>query len=162
MCNFKLILCKKFGMNIQEIKKKLEYYCSYQERCHEEVYSKLFEYAIDEDQKNQIIVNLITDNFLNEERFVFAFVSGKFSIKKYGKIRIKQELKKRKISNYLIDKGLKSINQNQYLETFEALAEKKWNNLTENNILKKKQKTASYLLLKGWESSLVYEFLSEK
>lgn len=149
-------------MTTAEIKKKLEYYCSYQERCHEEVFLKLFEYKLSQNEKDEVIVYLIENNFLNESRFALSFVSGKFSIKKYGKIRLKQELKKRKISSFLIETALKSIQNDIYIETFNYLANKKWDSLIENNIQKKKQKTASYLLLKGWESYLVYGFLEEK
>lgn len=145
------------SISISEIAQKLEYYSSYQERCHVEVNEKLKEFAISSEEKNQIIVHLINENFLNEERFALAFSIGKFHQKKWGKIRIKSELKVRKISDYLITKSLKEIPETEYETTFKLLAEKNWDAITEKNALKKRKKCCDYLLRKGWESNLVYE-----
>lgn len=143
--------------SLQEIAQKLEYYCSYQERCHVEVNEKLKGFAISADDKGKIIVHLINKNFLNEERFALAFSIGKFHQKKWGKIRIKNELKARKISDYLITKSLKELPETEYETTFHTLAEKHWDAINEKNALKKRKKFCDYLLRKGWESNFVYQ-----
>ncbi len=148
-------------ISISEIVQKLEYYCSYQERCHVEVNEKLKGFAISSDEKDKIIVHLINENFLNEERFATVFSISKFHQKKWGKIRIKNELKARKISDYLITKSLKEIPENEYETTFHTLAEKHWDSITEKNPLKKRKKFCDYLLRKGWESNLIYEKLKQ-
>lgn len=145
------------SLSISEIAQKLEYYCSYQERCHVEVNEKLKNFTITADDKDKIIVHLINENFLNEERFALVFSMGKFHQKKWGKIRIKNELKARKISDYLITKSLKEIPATEYEVTFHLLAEKHWDAITEKNALKKRKKCCDYLLRKGWESNWVYE-----
>jgi len=144
-----------------EIVQKLEFYCSYQERCHAEVNEKLKGFAIAADDKDKIIVHLINENFLNEERYANVFSISKFHQKKWGKIRIKNELKARKISDYLITKSLKEIPENEYETTFHTLAEKHWDSITEKNPLKKRKKFCDYLLRKGWESNLIYEKLKQ-
>ena len=143
--------------NLQEIIQKLEYYCSYQERCHLEVQEKLQSFNLTENERNKIIVHLIDSNFLNEERFALIFSISKFHQKFWGKIRIKNELKARKISDYLITKGLNSIPQEDYNDFFEALSERVWNTITEKNALKKRKKFCDSLLRKGWESDKIYE-----
>jgi regulatory protein len=136
---------------------KLEHYCSYQERCHVEVVEKLRGFAISEHEKDIIIVSLIHQNFLNEERFATIFTLSKFHQKKWGKIRIKIELKARKISNFLITKSLNEIPNEEYESTFQVLSEKYWESLIEKNTLKKRKKFCDFLLRKGWESESVYE-----
>ena len=145
------------SLSLAEIIQKIEYYCSYQERCHVEVNEKLKGFSISSEEKNQIIVHLINENFLNEERFASVFTISKFHQKKWGKIRIKNELKARKISEYLITKSLKEIPLEEYETTFLTLSEKFWDTITEKNPLKKRKKCCDYLLRKGWESDLVYE-----
>lgn len=135
----------------------MEYYCAYQERCHAEVEEKLRNFTLSEDEKNQIIVHLIEYNFLNEERFVSVFSISKFHQKKWGKIRIKNELKARKISEYLISKALKELPSEEYSTTFDTLADKHWETISEKNTLKKRKKFCDYFLRKGWESDMVYE-----
>ena len=112
--------------SIKEIIQKLESYCAYQERCHLEVQEKLGGFVISEQEKNEIIVHLIGHNYLNEERFASIFSISKFHQKKWGKIRIKNELKFRRISEYLINKALKEIPAEEYYDTFQALAEIRW------------------------------------
>lgn len=146
---------------LAEAAKKLENYCAYQERCHKEVLSKLQEMQMIPEAIDQIIVHLIKENYLNEERFAQSFARGKFNIKKWGRSRIVSELKQRAISKYNITNALKEIEADVYLNTFHELAEKKWNAINETDIQKRKRKLADYLLYRGWESELIYQKISD-
>ena len=144
-----------------EATQKLEYYCSYQERCHQEVISKLYELHMIPQAIDVIVVHLLAHNFLNETRFAGSFARGKHRIKKWGKIRIVNELKFKKISTYNINQALKEVTDDEYLETFNTLAEHHWETLKEPHVLKKKKKFCDFLLRKGFESFLVYDKLKE-
>jgi regulatory protein len=97
------------GFSFLEAKAKLEAFCAYQERCQMEIENKLYAWKFSDEQISQLIADLITNRFLDEERFASAFVSGKFRIKHWGRIKIKAHLKAKRISNYSIEKGLKEI-----------------------------------------------------
>ena len=86
----------------KEAKVKIAKFCAYQERCHQEVRDKLFSFGLLPNDVEEIIFELIQEDFINEERFTKAFVRGKFNYKKWGRIKITQELKRRKISDYCI------------------------------------------------------------
>ena len=144
-----------------QIKQKLEYFCSYQERCHADVETKLYEFKLSEIERNEIVVHLIENNFLNETRFACSFARGKHRIKHWGKIRIVNELKFRNISQTLINTALKEITPEEYLETFNTLAERHWESIRETNILKKRKKFCDYILRRGFESNLVYDKVKE-
>lgn len=146
---------------VEEAKRALENYCVYQDRCHKEVEEKLAKMGMIPQACEVILIHLMEHEFLNEERFAKSFVRGKFRIKKYGKVRITQELKFRNISAYNIKTGLKEINENEYINTLYNLCSHKWNNTKETNFYKKKKKVADYLLRKGYESHLIYEALTE-
>ena len=146
---------------IKQAIQKLEHYCAYQDRCHEEVIQKLRSMKMDQDEIDQVIVQLIADNFLNEERFACSYARGKHRIKHWGKIRIVNELKFRKISQYNINLALKEITTEEYEATFHNLAEQNWESIRELNPLKKRKKFCDYLLRKGFESNLVYEKVKE-
>jgi regulatory protein len=141
----------------KEVQTKLEYYCSYQDRCHQEVTQKLYELGVKSNEADTLIVHLIENNFLNEERFARSFARGKYRIKGWGKIRIVNELKQRQISAPNIKCALTEITEEEYLETFDKLALRHWETIQETNALKKKKKFCDYLLRKGWESDLIYE-----
>jgi regulatory protein len=110
--------------------------------------------------KEKIILHLLQHNFLNEERFSKAFARGKFSIKNWGRIKIVNELKFRNISSYNIKTALKEIEETDYLNTLEKIAQKKWVLINEPNAFKKRSKLVSYLSSKGYESEYIYEVMN--
>lgn len=140
---------------------KAEHYCAYQERAQQEIRNKLYEWGLWSSDVEEIISELITTNFLNEERFAMAYVSGKFNIKKWGKIKIKQGLKLRKVPDRMITKALNSIDYDDYLKTVLAAAEKKSKTITEKDAFKRRYKLTSYLMGKGFESDVVLSVLKD-
>lgn len=147
---------------LEEAKRKLESYCAYQERCHKEVAQKLRDMRMIPEAIDVIIGHLIEHNFLNETRFVQAFARGKFRHKYWGKNRIIRELKFRNISTYNLKVALKEIDQEEYVEVFDALSLKRYNQLSsEKNKLRKRKKFIDYLLYRGWEYEMIYERINE-
>ncbi|RYD79503.1 MAG: RecX family transcriptional regulator [Sphingobacteriales bacterium] len=134
---------------------KAESFCVYQERSQKEVRYKLVEWGMRGDELEEILSELITNNFLNEERFAKSYASGKFNIKKWGRIKIKQGLKLKGVPDRILQKALYSLDDDDYLRTLENLALKKANTLTEKNPLKRKYKLMSYLQGRGFESDLI-------
>ncbi|MDC3269540.1 RecX family transcriptional regulator [Flavobacteriaceae bacterium] len=146
---------------VEEALSKLQNYCSYQERCHQEVRRKLVSMRMIPEAIDQIIVALLDHNFLNEERFAKAYVRGKFRIKKWGRRRLTLELKKKEIGIFNINQAISQINELDYLEVFNDLSESRLSFIKESNKLKKRKKLADYLLYRGWESHLVYQRVNE-
>ena len=148
---------KKKYITREEALKKLQRYCAYQDRCHQEVRSKLLDLGIYHDDLEEIIVELIQDNFLNEERYARSFARGKFRIKSWGRNRITQELKKRKVSAYCIKKAMEEIEETDYLEKLETLLLKRSAQIKEPDPWKKRTKLAQFAIRKGFESQLVFD-----
>jgi len=141
-----------------EAKTKLEALCAYQERCSYELNSKMISWGLYEDDRNALLADLITNNFLSEERFAEAFTSGKVRIKKWGRIKIRVELKQKQISDYSIKKAFNQIDDSIYIDNLNHLAERKWNALTsETNEYTRKTKVYRYLSSKGYETDLIKE-----
>ena len=136
-------------------------FCAYRDRSQKEVEEKLKEMRMIPLACEEIILKLMQEDFLNEERFARSFVRGKFRIKKWGRNKIKQELKLREISQPLIKIAFTEINDAEYLKTLEELAEKKLRLLKEPNSFKKKKKLSDHLIQKGYEPALVFECVNE-
>jgi regulatory protein len=141
-------------------KPKLEKYCAYQERSHKQVFDKCRSYGLSESDSNEILVELIQSNFLNEERFVEAYVKGKFKIKSWGKQKITQGLKLAGINQKLISLSIQEIKFEDYIKTIQRLAEKKMKTLKEGTDFEKKIKTQRYLLSKGYSFDEVNKALN--
>ncbi|MFD1553018.1 hypothetical protein DNU06_11865 [Putridiphycobacter roseus] len=147
--------------SLLEAKAKLEALCAYQERCAQELTQKLFTWGFHTEDQDILIADLISNNFLNEERFAEAYASGKFNIKKWGRLKIKAHLKHKNISDYSIKKGLNNIEEEAYITTIEDLIDKKIPSL-KGNAWEQKGKLKNYLYQKGYENELINEIIHYK
>lgn len=136
---------------------KLKLYCEWQERSHYEAKEKAFSHGLRKTEVDEILAQLIEENYLNEERFAIQFAGGKFRIKKWGRIKIMYELKQKRISPYCIKKAMSAIEEDAYSKVLTKLAEEKWKSIkgTGVNRFVKMAKTQKYLLQKGYESNLI-------
>jgi len=141
----------------------IQHYCAYQERCHSEVRSKLLELGFRGQAVEEAMASLIAGNFLNEERFARSYCSGKFRIKQWGRRKIVQALKLKRVSEYCIRKGLEEIGDDAYRQTLQQLAESKKKELKgEQNEWIRKQKIQRYLLQKGYEMELIIQLWEDR
>jgi regulatory protein len=110
----------------------------------------------------ELLSRLIEEDYLNEERFAVAYARGKFGMKGWGKVKIIQGLKEKRVSDYCITRAMREIDENQYATTLHKLSSRKWNSLnSEKNIFIKMRKTQNYLLQKGFEPGLVSESMHQ-
>jgi regulatory protein len=149
----------KKNYTTSEVKVKIAKYCAYQERCHQEVRDKLYHYGLKKDDVELMIYDLIQQDFINEERFAIAYARGKFQYKKWGRNKIVRELKRRKISDYCIKKGLAEIKEEVYESTLLDLITKKINSIKNIKSYQKNYKAAQFAIAKGYESELVWEVI---
>lgn len=138
---------------------KMQSWCAYQERAQQDARDKLYELGMWPEAVENIIVHLIQDNFLNEERFAMTFARGKFAIKKWGRVKIKQELKFKKVNDYCIKKALQQIDETEYINTLKKIIESKRKLIKESNSIKLQFKLMNYALSKGYEKDLVFDVL---
>jgi regulatory protein len=140
---------------------KAEHYCAYQERAQQEVRDKLYEWELKPSEVEEIISRLIENNFLNEERFAKAYAQGKFNQKGWGRIKIKQGLKFKRVPDGLIRKALQGIPDDDYIQTLQSILTKKAAMLAEKNPLKRRHKLQQYALGRGFEADLIWDVLKE-
>lgn len=145
-----------------EARQKIYRYCAYQERSHQEVKDKLYSYGLYGNEVDEILAHLITEGFLNEERFARAFVRGKFRMQKWGRVKLQHELEARGLTKNCIRAGMKEIEDQEYLNTLHDLLQKKSGQLEEENDFLRRDKLARYVIQKGFESDLVWTILKEK
>ena len=155
-------------MNIEKLSREqalpqIKQFCVYRERCHCEVKEKLYSLGLHKNDVEQLMAQLIEENYLNEERFAKQYADGKFRMNQWGRVKIKYALRQKQVSDYSIKKGLKEISDSDYKKTLQKLAEQKLKTLkNESNVFSKRKKLQDYLLQKGYEGELVREVLSRK
>ena len=150
---------KKKKLSAEQALIRAQATCAYQERCQQEMRDKLYEWGLYSKDVENIIADLITDNFLNEERFAVAYAGGKFRIKKWGRVKIKIELKKRKISDYCIKKAMQELNDKDYTRTIKELIAKKLKEIKGGTLQSRNYKIAKYLASRGFEQDLIWDVM---
>ncbi len=147
-------------MNKQALIKTASF-CAYQERTHKEVRKRLSELDVLGDEAEEIITYLIENNYLNEEHFARVFAGSKFRQKKWGRIKIRQELKMRGVSDYCLKAGMSEIDGDDYMIILQEIIEKKSKDIKDSNKLMIKQKLIKYALSKGFENDLVFDVVGK-
>lgn len=140
---------------------KARRYCVFQERSQQEVRDKLYAWGLHRQEVEAIITELISDGYLKEERFAVAFAGGKFRMKQWGRVKIRQALKAKQVSEPLIRQALSSISDTEYRKTLRKVLSVREAKITEEHPLKRKLMLARYAISRGFEPELVGEMLNE-
>ena len=146
---------------VKEATERIQSFCAIQDRCQWEVEKKMKEWEISDEIIENILTDLILEKFVDEQRFAESFCRGKFRIKRWGKVKIKNELKIKKISENCINKGLSQINNKEYMQVLKNVYIKKRNSLKDTNQFIRKGKIAKHLQHKGFESNLIWELINK-
>ena len=147
--------------NIKEAIERIQSYCALQDRCQWDVERKLNEWGLMQSTIEMIMLDLISEQFINELRFSESFCRGKFRIKNWGKRKIINELKRKKISIICINSGLQEIDDNDYNQVLDKLFHQKKATIKDKNHFTQKTKIASFLIQRGFESNLVWDKIRE-
>jgi regulatory protein len=153
---------KRGSLSPEQALQKARHYCGYQERCHSEVQEKLYSFGLRKPQVEAALATLIEEGYLNEERFAVQYAGGHFRMKQWGRVRIRFELKQKRVSDYCIKKALAGIGEEEYVRTLARLAEQKWEKLDGEDFLVRRRKLQDYLLQKGYEADKVAAVLPTK
>ncbi|MGB3616962.1 MAG: regulatory protein RecX [Catalinimonas sp.] len=132
-------------------------FCAYQERSRREVLDKLRDLGLTPDESATVLERLESENFVNEERFVSAYVGGKFRMKRWGRTKIRQGLRAHGVSDAAVRAGLGELSDDDYRAALDKLATQKAATLSPDlEPLKRKQKLVTYLMGRGYESDLIW------
>jgi regulatory protein len=153
---------RKIKLSLPQALDKIKRWCAYQERSHFETRGKLYDYGLSSSDIDEALAVLVSENFLNEERFAETFARGKFRIKHWGKNKIRAELKFKKVSDYSINKALKQIDGDEYRKTVEKLVSRKLRETKEKVPYRKNYKVLQYVISRGFEQDIVSDILKFK
>jgi regulatory protein len=151
---------KKKEISAREAYQKVTAFCAYQERSIQEVKEKLYALEVEEEVVEAIVEQLVEDKFISQERFAKAFAGGKFRLKKWGRNKIRQELKMRGLTDAQIRLGLQEIDPDLYEQALFDLLEKKHRLEKTTSNLERKQKLLRFGLSKGYEQDMIWDVIN--
>ena len=149
-----------FSEDEKFILEKIQSYCHYQERCIKEVRNKLFSLKASNNSADKILQSLIDNDYLNEDRYAKMFIQGKLRIKKWGRIKLKYELRLKGLDINIIDDNINKIKEEEYIQYFNEFSINKIKFLIGTKD-QKKRSFINYFTYRGWENSLIYQKLKD-
>jgi len=148
-------------ISVDEAIIKVRTFCNYRDRCHKEVKDKLYGLGLWKNEVDQVMMQMMDEDLLNEERYARSFARGYFRTKRWGKIKIRYELQSKQIHSRLIQTALTEIDEDEYQQTIKHLIQKKLGLLKGEKSMSKKQKVVNYLMQKGYQFGDFKRELSE-
>lgn len=140
---------------------KITKWCAYQERAQQEVRDKLYDFGLNKEEVEQLLTRIISEGFVNEERFAISFANGKLNQLGWGRVKISYALKAKRVSDYCIKKALKSLDERKYMQMLDEAYAKRNKLEKEKHPLKRKYKLIAYLSSRGFEQDLISQIIKE-
>ncbi|QBO58342.1 regulatory protein RecX [Chryseobacterium salivictor] len=153
---------EKKSYTFLEIKQKLVNYCVYQDRCHQEVEQKMWDYLLIPEAKEEILLYLMKENYLNEERFTRSYIRGKFYMKSWGRNKIRNHLKFKGVPEKLINSCFNEIDEDDYHKTLAKLFLSYHSKIKGLQAYQKNSKTIKYLMGKGFEYEEIMQVMQDE
>ncbi len=147
-------------MDYKKALNKCMHICSQREYCINDIEQRLAKWDVKKSEHQKIIEYLLAEKYIDHNRYVSAFVNDKFTYNHWGKIKIRYQLKQKKIDNPTINKYVDAIDASAYKQAIQHEVSKKLKSVKGKNDFEKKQKTARYVVSKGFEPNEVFNILN--
>lgn len=149
------------NLEIKEVYTKMAQLCSRSEQCSADIRKKIIAYEIKDELVDEIIEKLKAEKFIDDERYVKAYVSDKFRLNKWGKIKIRYYLKAKGLSNDVIEKGLQEINEEQYKKVLISTLKEKAKTIKSGDKFDKMGQIIRFAQSRGFEPEMIHRYLPE-
>ncbi|AVM53188.1 regulatory protein [Bacteroides zoogleoformans] len=138
-------------MTETEALKRMESYCSTAEHCRAEIVEKLQRMGVNHDAVERIVNRLITERYIDEERFCRAFVNDKYRFAKWGKYKIGKALQQKEIPSSVYRTSLDEVDEEEYLAILRNLLAAKRKSIRAKSEYELKGKLVRFALSRGFE-----------
>jgi len=140
---------------------KAAFLCSRSEHCSSEIQEKLKTWGLSAEDSEPIIEKLVTEKYLDDERFARAYVKDKFRFNHWGKQKIAHMLRAKNISSEIMDLAFEEIEDEGYSEELRKLLIDKEKSIKAKDKFDKRNKLMRFAMGRGFESNQIYAVLKE-
>jgi regulatory protein len=131
--------------------KKAAAYCSRQEVCTEDMLRKLQVWGADAEQSEKLLIWLVKEKYIDNERFCRSFVNDKFRFNKWGKQKIAMALQMKRLPDETVEQVLSELDVSLYEEILAGLLQKKAREVKASSDYERKGKLLNFAMQRGFE-----------
>ena len=139
---------------------RLMAWCAAAEHCEHDVRERLAGMQIGEEARDHIVDRLYAEGFLDQRRYCCAFVRDKFRLNKWGRLKIREALRTKRLPSTQITEALECIEEEEYAATIRQLVAAKERTLHDTDPYVRQGKVLRYMASRGFEVSEVAQHLS--
>jgi regulatory protein len=148
-------------MEIKEVYSRMAQLCSRSEQCSVDIRKKMIAWEIMDELVEEIISKLREEKFLDDERYVKAYISDKFRLNKWGRIKLRYYLKAKGLHDSIIEKGLHEIDEGEYKNALIATLKEKAKKTKSDNKFEKMGQIIRFAQSRGFEPEMIHRYLPE-
>ena len=146
---------KPVAMSEQQALLRLTTLCMRGEHCQQEMVDKMKRWQLPDEAIARNMQFLVEKKFVDDSRFVRAFIRDKLTYNKWGRRKIEQALWQKRIPRTLSDPVFAEIEGTQYEETLLPLLRAKWPSVKARSDYERSQKLIRFALGRGYDYDVV-------
>jgi len=146
-------------MNEKEALLKAQSYCSLAEKCEYDIRQKLRTWGIGQTGSDAIIDSLLEDGYIDNERYVSAYVHDKLLFSHWGRTKIGISLRQKSIAADIVNRALDAIDQETYEEVLRQVIESKRKGIKGSSDYERDMKLIQSVASRGFELPLIRKFI---
>lgn len=144
-----------------EAYQKMARLCSRSEQCSADIRRKIIAFELVDEIVDEIVEKLKEEKYLNDERFIKAYISDKFKFNKWGKIKMRYYLKMKGLPDDLIQNGLDEIDEKKYKEVLIKTLKDKAKSVKKKNKFEKMGQVIRFAQNRGYEPEMIHRYLNQ-
>lgn len=147
-------------MTEQEAYLRLAALCAQAEHCEYEMQEKMRRWEIADDAQARVMQRLITERYVDDERFARAFANDKVKYNKWGRRKVEQAMWLKHIAEDIRQRVLDSIDDEEYIVILRPLLQQKRRSVKAHNDYELRQKLIKFAIGRGFTMDIIKQCIS--
>ena len=147
-------------MTEQEAYLRVAALCAQAEHCEYEMQEKMRRWEIADDTQARVMQRLITERYVDDERFARAFANDKVKYNKWGRRKVEQAMWLKHIAEDIRQRVLDSIDDEEYIAILRPLLQQKRRSVKARNDYELRQKLIKFAIGRGFTMDIIKQCIS--
>ena len=135
--------------------------CAMTEYAPADIKQKVLRAGLGNDAAERLVGQLMDEGYVNEERYVYAFVHDKFELCHWGRRKIAIALAQKGLRGNMVQSNLAEINEAKYLQVLGEILRTKNKQISAASNQERFQKLLRFAASRGFELPLAYQVVEQ-
>lgn len=133
--------------------------CAQGEHCQYEMLEKMRRWELPEDAQARVMQRLVSERYVDDERFAQAFVKDKIRFNNWGRRKVEQALWQKRIDDDIRQRVLDEVDDDEYLSVLRPLLKQKRKSTKASSDYELNQKLMRFAVGRGFTFDIIRQCL---